>query len=378
MVPKMKLWDAIVVGAGPAGCAAAYDLASAGREVLLLDRAEFPRQKACAGGLTLKTVKALRYSIEPVVRQRISRMHVERDSGRRIVLRRRSPYCFMTVREELDDYCFRRTLGAGAKFQRIRTLSAISEDSSGVEITVDGHTLQARFLVGADGVYSQVRQLTGGGNGWFWRAFALEAAVPLANANAEGVIFDFAAVRDGYGWVFPKGDHLNIGLYSYDGDEKIDRARLAAYIRARCGDASAASVIGQYAGFGAAQHKITATRIFLAGDAGGFVDPLTGEGIYFAIASGQAAAKAIEANLSFGVRAHDSFAQATARLREDLALTTSAARWFYANLDFGFRILSMRLLHAAALNAFANGLNLAKLAARVRRLRQFQNYCNAG
>src|SRR5271157_203087 len=143
----MKIWDAIVAGAGPAGCAAAYDLVLAGREVLLLDRAEFPRQKACAGGLTLKTVQALRYSVEPVIRQQISHMRVERNANEATVLRRRSPYCFMTVRQELDEYCFRQTLATGAEFQRIRAITAISEDSSGVTITSDGQPLHARFLV---------------------------------------------------------------------------------------------------------------------------------------------------------------------------------------------------------------------------------------
>src|SRR5271170_7300474 len=202
----MKRWDAIVVGAGPAGCAAAYDLALAGHEVLLLDRAEFPRQKACAGGLTLKAVKALRYWIEPVVRQQVSRMRVERDAHHSTVLRRKSPYCFMTVRQELDDYCFRQTVAAGANFQRTRAITAIPEDGSGVIITADGQAIRARFLIGADGVHSQVRQLTGGGASWFWRAFALEATVPPANADKQELIFDFAPVRNGYGWVFPKGD----------------------------------------------------------------------------------------------------------------------------------------------------------------------------
>ena len=368
MVSTMKLWDAIVVGAGPAGCAAAYDLALAGREVLLLDRAEFPRQKACAGGLTLKTVRALRYSVEPIIRQQISHVRLEPDASQATVLRRRSSYCFMTVRRELDDYCFRQTLAAGAKFQRIRAITAISEDSSGVAITFDGQPLQTRFLIGADGVHSRVRQLTSGDAGWFWRAFALEATIPLTNAGEHDLIFDFAPVRDGYGWIFPKGDHINIGLYSYASEEKIDRARLAAYIRNRRGDATAADVIGQYAGFGAAQHQIGATRIFLTGDAGGFVDPLTGEGIYFAIASGQAAAAAIEANLSSDACAHRYFAQVTAQIREDLRISTSAARWFYANLDQGCRLLAMPLLRTAALNAFADGLGIAKLALRAKNL----------
>ena len=363
----MKTWDAIVVGAGPAGCAAAYDLASAGREVLLLDRAVFPRQKACAGGLTLKTVHALRYSIEPVVRQKISHMRLERTGDRSTVLRRRSPYCYMTVRQELDDYCLRQTVAKGAEFLQIRAVEASSEDHSGVTLRVDGDELRARFVVGADGVHSRIRHLSDGGNSWFWRAFALEAAVPVANASGQELVFDFAPVRDGYGWIFPKGDHVNVGLYSYATDEKIDRSRLSAYIDARLG-ASAQEMIGQYAGFGAARHTIAPTRTFLVGDAGGFVDPLTGEGIYFAVVSGQAAAEAIVADLEGQAVAHEHFAQATAKVRADLAVATSGARWFYTNLDYAYRFLAVRLLHPVILNAFANGFNPAKLAIRVKKL----------
>ena len=376
----MKLWDAIVIGAGPAGCAAAYDLAKAGREVLLLDRAEFPRQKACAGGLTTKTLHALRYPVDPVVRQRLSQLRIERDAHHSTVLKRRADYCFMTVRQELDEYCFRQTLAAGAHFQRIRSISAIDESADRVEIRIapfndggdgdpHGQTLRARYLLGADGVHSQVRQLTGTGDGWFWRAFALEANVKVANASSEELVFDFAPVRDGYGWIFPKGDHVNIGLYSYARDEKIDRARLAAYVRARYGNAPAEDVIGQYAGFGAAQHTIPATRVFLVGDAGGFADPLTGEGIYYAIVSGQAAAEAIETAWQRSVPVHIAFQKATEKLRDDLGLSTSGARWFYMHLDQGYRYLSMPLLKGMALRAFAEGVNLSKLASRVRKLK---------
>jgi geranylgeranyl reductase family protein len=363
----MKNWDAIIVGAGPAGCAAAYDLAANGREVLLLDKADFPRQKACAGGLTIRAVKALRYSIEPVVRRRIARLRIERDKSNATTLSRRSDCCFMTVRQEFDNYCFAQTLAAGAQFRRIRVIDTIAEEPAGVSLALDGDLLRARFLVGADGVHSRVRQLTGMGSGWFWRAFALEATVPLPSVDADDLVFDFVPVRDGYGWVFPKGDHLNIGLYSYAADEKIDRTRLSAYIRSRSADADADCMIGQYAGFGAAQHQPTANRIFLTGDAGGFVDPLSGEGIYYAIVSAQAAAGAIEAELASGATARDEFEWASAQIRADLALRTSAARWFYRNLDAAYRLLSMHILQKPALDAFVDGSDLRKLAALVKR-----------
>lgn len=364
----MKTWDAIIVGAGPAGCAATYDLVAGGREVLVLDKADFPRQKACAGGLTVKAVKALRYSIEPVVRQKIDCIRIERDAERATSLRRRSPYCFMTVRQELDDFCFQQTIAAGARFRRIRAIDSITQEPAGVTLSIDGEMLRARFLLGADGVHSRVRQLTGMGSGWFWRGFALEATVPLPNKAAHDLVFDFSPVRDGYGWIFPKDDHLNVGLYSYAADEKIDRARLSTYLRGRSIAVDADCIIGQYAGFGAAQHKHNARRVFLVGDAGGFVDPLTGEGIYYAIASGQAAAAAIERDLASGIPAREEFVRATAQIRADLAIASSGAGWFYENLDLGYRLLSMPIVHRVALNAFAKGSGLPSLAARIKRL----------
>jgi geranylgeranyl reductase family protein len=369
----MKLWDAIIVGAGPAGCAAAYDLARSGREVLLLDRAEFPRQKACAGGLTSKTVRALRYPVAPVTRQTLAHIRIETPDSKSTVLRRHDDYCFMTVRQELDDYCFRQTLAAGAQFRRIRAITGIAEEGDRISLEVNldagGETLQAGYLIGADGVHSQVRQLLFGKNPeWFWRGFALEACARVPDAARQDLLFDFAPVRDGYGWIFPKGDHVNVGLYSYSGNEQIDRTRLAAYVRSRFGDVPAEDMIGQYAGFGAARHMIPAGRAFLVGDAGGFVDPLTGEGIYFAVVSGQAAAGAVESALRSGAPAYLLFAEATAKLRADLALSTSGARWFYNNLEQGCNLLSVPGIKGVAVRAFAEGLNLSGLAERVRKL----------
>lgn len=362
----MKMWDAIVVGAGPAGCACAYDLAVAGKAVLLLDKAEFPRMKACAGGLTMKTVRALRYSIAPVVRQTIDRMTLEERDSSAIPVRQRKPICVMTERSELDAFCLARTIEAGAVFQRIRGIMGIEERDNQVVVTTQDEVIRGLFLVGADGVHSQVRRMTSDG-AWFRTAFAIEANV-RRHALKNDLVFDFAPVMAGYGWVFPKRDHVNIGLYSMDKSEKLDRARLSAYIGQRFGvEAKAENFVGQQAGFGAAQHRVENTRAFLVGDAGGFVDLLTGEGIYGAVISGQAAAVAILAELDKKATAKRTFIHRTENLRQNLQIAERLAVSFYTNPQRGFRAMKTPLLRGAILKGYADGLDLAGLVEMARR-----------
>lgn len=108
--------DTVIVGAGPAGCAAAYDLARAGRQVLLLEKRRFPRHKACACGLTRKTLAALRYSVEPVVERACNEIVLQgagETDGREVRVRARSTICAMAVRERFDAFCLDQTLASG-------------------------------------------------------------------------------------------------------------------------------------------------------------------------------------------------------------------------------------------------------------------------
>jgi geranylgeranyl reductase family protein len=359
----MKVWDAIVVGAGPAGCACAYDLADAGKQVLLLDKTEFPRVKACAGGLTMKTVRALRYSIAPVVRQNVDSMVLEERDSSRIPVRKRKSICVMTERSELDAFCLSKTIKAGAVFRRARGISGIDQNADGVAVTAEDEVVRGRFLIGADGVNSQVRRMTSDGD-WFRTAFAIEANLPR-DARKEDLVFDFAPVMAGYGWVFPKRDHVNVGLFSFDKDERLNRSRLSAYIAQRFGEgAQAEKFIGQHAGFGAAQHRVENERVFLVGDAGGFVDLLTGEGIYGAVVSGQAAAAAVLADLEEKATAKETFIRLTENLRKNLHIAERVAMSFYANPERGFRAMKMPLLRSAILKSYADGLDLARIVAR--------------
>ncbi len=359
-----QVWDAVIVGAGPAGCAAAYDLQAMGRRVLLLDRAQFPRPKACAGGLTRKAVRALRYSIVPVIRRWVDSVDLERGEGRTVRVGRSAPVCAMTVREELDGFCLDRTRERGVEFQRAGDLKSFDRNQNEISLSFeDGQTLRSRFVIGADGVNSRVRALATEGL-WFRKGFAVEANVPYKEGeeNRFPLSFDFTPVERGYGWLFPRNDHVNVGLYVEATGERIGRTALDTYIDARCGPGRERSrAIGQFLGLGAAGYvPEPRARILLAGDAAGFVDPLTGEGIYGAIRSGQAAAAAVEA----GLRGQDSgaaYLKATDALRADLRVAEHAAARFYAEPARAWPLLRWPVLPRLVLRAYADGLPLRHL-----------------
>jgi flavin-dependent dehydrogenase len=420
-------YDVLITGAGPAGCAAAYDLARARKRVLMLDRRTFPRHKACACGLTRKTLRALRYSVEPVV-ERVCREVVLQEAGPRfqdgirvadksfeVRLRTRKIICAMAVREKFDAFCLEQTLATGAELTKIDGVVAVRESSTGVEldVSIDGatQTFRAPVLIGADGSNGQMRRLWAGLDAqrdalphagmiesraaelasepaWYARGFALEATVPFqalpqqlpGGDGPEDLVFDFAPIAGGYGWMFPKGDHINVGVGGFvptesaaaqDGSfhESVTRGLLERYTRQKLGielGTVQAHVSGQHLGLGGHAY-VPRGRVLLAGDAAGLVDPLTGEGIHSAIKSGQAAAGAM---MACGEAETTALSAAySERLRELQAMLTfshDAAKSFYRQPGRGFRVVRNRLLRQLMLKTYADGLPHAKLLAGLR------------
>lgn len=390
-------FDALITGAGPAGCAAAYDLAKAGKRVAILEKRTFPRPKACACGLTRKTLKALRYPVDAVSERVCHEIVLQRgegiaDKSAEVRVTMREPICALAVREVFDEYCLQQTLAAGdVTLVKIEGIREIRETPSGVEVevsTADGSRVSsAPVLIGADGSNGQTRRLASnlGRPGdvseptWYARGFALEAMVPFADLptslpagdKATDLVFDFAPIAGGYGWLFPKGDHVNIGVGAFapneggDADLKtVTRALLAEYTRTKLGVDLPAQVIGQYLGMGGHRY-VPQGRILLAGDAAGLVDPLTGEGIHSAVVSGQAAAAAVLR----GGNVAAAYAAELEPLQKVLAFSDRAARAFYKAPERGFKVMRFPGLRGLVLKIYAEGLPgvgvLEKLAAWV-------------
>lgn len=398
----------------------------------MLDRRAFPRHKACACGLTRKTLRALRYSVDPVV-ERVCREVVLQEAGpqfhegvrvadksREVRLRTRKVICAMAVREKFDAFCLQQTLAAGAEMKKIDGVVAVREFADGVELDVmlpDGcvETLQAPVLIGADGSNGQMRRLWAGLDarreglkenafgdtfiesrtadvpsepGWYARGFAMEATVPFEALPAQlpagdaphDLVFDFAPIAGGYGWLFPKGDHVNVGVGGFvpkagetaSGEtfcESVTRALLDSYTRTKLGVGLSeinAQVSGQHLGLGGDSY-VPRGRVLLAGDAAGLVDPLTGEGIYSAIKSGQAAAAAAMAcGAADAATLSAAYAERLAELQAMLVFSRDAAKSFYREPGRGFRVVRKRLLRHLMLKTYADGLPHAKLLAGLR------------
>jgi geranylgeranyl reductase family protein len=288
----MESFDAIVVGAGPAGSTTALRLARGGARVLLADKATFPRDKPCGGGITGRAVKELPVDVTPVVEDVVRRFEVRLGYRRRFERRNAEPLVLMTQRRRLDAFLVEQAAAAGADFRDGVTVGGLAIGPDGVELTVGGHRVAAAALVGADGVNGSIARAAGLGGGILY-GIALEGNGPLHPHQPGLATVEIGVVPGGYGWVFPKDGHANYGV----GGWAAEGPRLRDHLRRLCQvhgfDVRALTDLhGRRLPF---RRTTDAARgpVLLVGDAAGLVDPLSGDGIYEALLSARLAAEAI-------------------------------------------------------------------------------------
>src|SRR5947208_14232784 len=175
----MERFDVAVVGAGPAGSTTAYRLATAGAQVLLVDKARFPRDKPCGGGLTLRALKELPFSIDPVVEDAVARVECRLRYGRSFE-RGTRVICLMTQRRRLDHFLAERAAEVGADFR-----DGVSvEIESDQRLRVEGDRIGVHALVGADGANGTTARTLGLG-GEIVHGVALEGNVADAAVDKQ-------------------------------------------------------------------------------------------------------------------------------------------------------------------------------------------------
>ena len=363
------VYDAAVVGAGPGGSNAAAGMLRTGLSVIQFDRRTFPRMKPCGGGLTIKACNALQLALDPLVMGSFDALESNRWRSRTNRYSHRGPILKMVFRPHFDDSLVAQNLKRpNFTFCESEKVTSVHYDGL-FRVESDKRSICSRQLVAADGAYSLVAKTFGIARP---RAFATAIELNLGRdmLRLPGELvpsFDFGAVDQGYGWIFPKQDHLNVGLYTFARGLKNLRPLLLYYLEAK-GITMKADTVLDYEAHqipvgGFALHPPKTAPVYVVGDAGGFADALSGEGIFHALESGRLAA--ITAAEYAGKRAN--FRRYYRRLWHsvlpDTLLSYYLSKYFYKHIDASVRILESPLFWRPFIEGYASGATLTQCIA---------------
>lgn len=293
-----KNYDVIVIGLGPAGARAAYHAARAGLSVLALEKYRLPRHKTCAGGITAKVPPLLTCDFCPAVERTISGAMVDFRGIHTIAMDIDEPHGYVVNRATFDHLLAQEAGAAGAHIHDNEPVRAIQASNQGIDVTTTHDTYHARFLIGADGANGVTARYLGHTKPAL--AIGMEVHVkqdfPALLLHSHRIALYFGTVPAGYTWIFPRGQGASVGIGIPWKNAHHIKQQLTAFLSAlslppKLIDQARAHPIPAFSPFH--RRPLGRGNILLAGDAAGLVDPVTGEGIYYALKSGEAAASAI-------------------------------------------------------------------------------------
>jgi geranylgeranyl reductase family protein len=373
--------DVVVVGGGPAGALAAITLAGRGIRALLLDRGRFPRDKPCGGGIRFgvfaRFPELSGYLRSTVAIHEIRKVVMESPSGDRVVAVLEDPLYVTLRRTELDAALLARARESGAAVVEGARVAGAEWNGDGVRLrTIDGRVFTGRMVVAADGVNSVVARAAGLSDGFAEDTLAIDtteetplAELTVADPEAMYVAYGYKGWA-GYGYVFPKRHHVDAGVGFL---VSFFKARLAGapyeHHRRFLEEAAGAGVVRGRSNrdnfkayrlpLGGPLPRTYGDRVLVCGDAGGFVNAYTGEGIYYAMATGQHAGRAAADALAAGTPSAAALAPYEtawrAEIGDELADSVRIQRRLFANPT-----LADAVIRAAAMDP-----KLCRLFARV-------------
>ena len=297
------IYDVVVVGSGPAGAIVAYELAKQGFTVLILDKAKLPRYKPCGGGITYKTIREFPYEIQPAIDLKSEGIILSFGGKQLLKTDLQKNVAWMVMRDQFDYYLVQKAIEAGARVKDSTRVSDVNLREGDVEIITDKGYFHSQIVVGADGVNSTIaRSLNLLSNRETGVALEAEVGVPSVSLRKQGAYatFDFGALPNGYGWIFPKKDHFSIGVF-HAKKERLSSIKFyfQRFIESQnvLARHSLMNICGHRIPLGWKTGKLHTHRAILVGDAANLADPWLGEGIHYVVSSAKIAANVIKESL---------------------------------------------------------------------------------
>ncbi len=306
----IEKFEVAIVGGGPAGSTCAYELARAGVNVALFDHSH-PREKPCGGAISGRIFDELKIS-ENVIERRINWLILESPNGQRVKISHKNAG-ILVMRKKFDYWLLKRAIKIGAKHIKENVTNVVFKKNVW-NIKTNKGTYTSRFLVGADGVNSLVRKTVSNPIPKKHMGHCVGYHITHKSEYIDGAFIDALElyflgqpyVSIGYAWIFPKFEHITVGIGS-----KLGTSKLKDFLEYFLKTHSAANriikpkkaEIHSYLVPAVSNSKFfdlptTGKNWVLIGDAAGHVNPVTGEGIYYAIAGGKLAANAyLEGNI---------------------------------------------------------------------------------
>lgn len=285
--------DVVIIGGGPAGVSAGTILQRKGYKTCIIDTQFFPREKLCAGVLTVKSLKLIQHIYKNLNFSDMNMKDIHKIEflyNRKVIGRYTVNNAYRVInRTEFDNKLlnYYKSVG-GIVFEGQRDYEIVYDKS--VIVLSDGKEIAYRVLIGADGINSKIRTYVG--RPWKISVLCFEKFIPNYS-NEDTIKIDFAGILGGYSWRIPNKDRIGVGLGEfYIRGMKKKPSRYKKYFESQ-GIRDINNIKGAFVSFGNFVRKPVKNNVLLVGDAAGLVDAMTGEGIYFAIESGRQASLAI-------------------------------------------------------------------------------------
>ena len=304
-------YDVIIVGMGPAGASTAYELCRMGFSVLAFDKQTHPRYKVCGGGLSARIERILPADFKTVVEGTVHRVQFTYGGEDSFFLEFPQPVAYMVMRPTFDQWLVDKARQVGADIREGESVVAIQELRERVEVVTNNGRYRGRIVIGADGVMSVVAQQCFPGRR-FRKIPALESEYHGETTHAfqqtQTALISLRAAEKGYGWIFPKKTGLSLGVGEFVRGATRPKKSYEDFVRHEAALAGLSIPLPLGHPLPIAHHQalrnghgwtgsLVRHRAVLVGDAGHLVDPLLGEGIYYAVRSGQLAAANVAGTL---------------------------------------------------------------------------------